>query len=38
MDLAALDVDAIAYEINEDLRAEAFRRYDRLRSNCTILR
>lgn len=38
LDLAALDVDDVAYEIDEDERADAFERYDQLRANCVILR
>ena len=38
MDLAALDVDAVAFEIDDAGRSDAFRRYDRLRANCVSLR
>lgn len=38
LDLAALDVDDVAFEISEDDREDAFMRYDRLRANCVILR
>lgn len=38
LDLAALDVDDVAFEVSEEERIDAFDRYDRLRANCVILR
>ncbi len=38
LDLAALDVDDVAFEMTDSERVEAFDRYDRLRQNCVLLR
>lgn len=38
LDLAALDVDDVAYEMIDSERVDAFARYDRLRENCVLLR
>ncbi len=38
LDLAALDVDDVAFEISDEERAQAFERYDSLRANCVTLR
>lgn len=38
LDLAALDVDDVAFEMTDSERVDAFARYDRLRENCVLLR
>jgi TPR repeat protein len=38
LDLAALDVDDVTFEMIDSERIDGFARYDRLRENCVLLR